>query len=83
MSFAPTTQEKREFAGKLREQTVACRVRRAKFGVRRALSTDQIADVAEEFHADSGVLRATKRILDTKDPAWRAVSRLLAQAKSL
>ena len=77
---APTTSESRNFADKLRTQTIACRVRHAKLGVRRALTKAQVKDVAEEFHADSKVLSAAKKILDNKDPAFKAVVRVRTQA---
>jgi hypothetical protein len=80
---AQTKAEKREFAEKLRAQTVACRVRRSRFGVRRTFTPAQIRIAADEFGADSSVISAAKRVLDTRDPAWRAVSKLMGRAGHL
>jgi len=68
-----TAQEQRDFAGELRKQTIAVRVRHEKLGTRKALSREQIKAAAAEFHADHKLLSASKRLIDTRDPAYRAV----------
>lgn len=80
LQLPPSQGDKRAFAQQLRQQTLACRVRHGKPGVRRALTREQIREVAEEFGADSAVLTAAKKILDTKDPAFRAAVKVRRQA---
>jgi hypothetical protein len=75
LPFGPTAAEKADFAAQLRQQTLACRVHHEKLGVRKALTREQLRTAAAEFDADSKVLSAAKKILDTKDPAFRKVIR--------
>lgn len=76
----PSAQEKRDYAQQLRQQTIACRLRHEKLGVRKALTRAQLKRAAEEFSADSSALTAAKKILDTSDPTYRAVRRVRSQA---
>ena len=69
------------FARKLREETLACRVRVWKMGTRRALTTEQKEGLAEAYHANVKALSASKRLLDTKHPAYKRVRGILANAK--
>ncbi|MEA2735528.1 MAG: hypothetical protein QOE14_1979, partial [Humisphaera sp.] len=69
----PTMGEVQDYASKLRNMSIACRIQHEKFGVRKALSRDQIKVAAGEFDATADVLTATKRILDTTSPPFRAV----------
>jgi hypothetical protein len=78
----PTAGEQRDFAQKLRSQTLACRLRLEKLGTRKALTTEQRKEAAEPFGADHKSLSASKKILDTRDPAFRAVRSVLSRAKS-
>lgn len=61
------------FAQELRTQTAAVRIRHRKLGTRKALTVSQRNAVAEVFHADTGVLSASKRLLNTKHEAFRQV----------
>lgn len=70
------------FARRLRQQTAAVRLMHSKLGVRRALSRDQVKTAAEAFHADGELLSASRRILDTKDEAYRAVTSTLSRARA-
>ena len=79
---AATTTERKDFAAELRKQTAACRVHHEKFGVRKALSPEQVAQAAVAFDADGKSLSAAKRLIDTKDPAVRAVSNVRSRAGS-
>lgn len=81
-NLSPTAGERRDYASQLRQLTIACRVRRDKLGVRKAMSREQLKDVATYFDADSKALSAAKRLLDTRDPAFRAVVRVMSQAVS-
>lgn len=79
-NVAAAAVEKADFASALRSKTIACRVRHEKLGVRKALTREQLKAAAEEFHADAKVLSAGKKILDSRDPAFRAVVRVRSQA---
>jgi len=61
-------------AQRLRTTMAACRVRFTWFGVRKSLTPNQQARAAEAFDAEGPFLSAAKKILDTKDPAFRAVT---------
>jgi hypothetical protein len=80
LSFSLTGAEKRDFSAELRTQTLACRVHHEKLGVRKALSKDQKAQAAEPFDADYRALSVSKKLLDTKDPAYKRVTSIRSQA---
>ena len=61
-------------AERLRTTMAACRVQFTWWGVQRALTADQKAQAARAFDAEGGFLSAGKRLLDTKAPAFRAVT---------
>ena len=61
-------------AQRLRTTMAACRVRFTWFGVRKSLTPNQQARAAEAFDAEGPFLSAAKKILDTKDPTFRAVT---------
>jgi hypothetical protein len=52
----------------------ACRVRFTRFGVQKTLTPQQRARAAQAFDAEGPFLSAAKKILDTRDPAFRAVT---------
>jgi hypothetical protein len=49
-------------------------------GVRRTLAPEQRTTAARAFHADRELLSASKLILDTKNPAYRAVAAVRSEA---
>src|SRR4051812_32532795 len=59
---------------RLRATMAACRVRFTWFGVQKSLTPEQKAQAAEAFDAEGQFLSAAKRLLDTKHPAFRAVT---------
>jgi hypothetical protein len=61
-------------ARRLRATMAACRVRFAWLGVQKALTPQQRAQAAEAFDAEGQFLSAAKRLLDTRHPAFRAVT---------
>lgn len=69
------------FGSKLKETTAAVRFSHAKFGARRALKRSERDRAAETFHADGSSLSASKRIIDTRDPAYKAVTGVISRAK--
>ena len=58
----------------LQTTMAAMRVSFTWFGVRKALSDEQKARAADAFGAEGDFLSAGKKLLDTRDPAFRAVS---------
>lgn len=76
----PSAGERANFAAKLRQQTLAVRVKHEKLGVRKALTRGQLRRAAEEFAADAQVLSAAKKLIDTRDPAYRAVVNVRTRA---
>ena len=83
----PTTLPSTTAAHHLRSSTAAVRLSFTWFGVRKSLSAEQKAQAAESFGAEGDCLSAAKRLLDTKHPAFKAVStvknRAVAYWKSL
>lgn len=61
-------------AQRLRNSFAAVRVSFTWLGVRKALSTEQKAQAAQGFGAEGTYLSAAKKLLDTRDPAFRAVT---------
>lgn len=72
-----------DFSVELREQTAAVRLHTAALGTRRKLTAAQTEEAAATFGARSGSVSASKLLLDTKDPAYRAVTSLQSRATSL
>lgn len=69
-----------DYAQRLREQTIACRVMHEKLGTSKALTPDQKRKAAMAFDAEAGSLRASKRIIDTRHPAYAAVVAVRSRA---
>ena len=61
-------------AERLRTTMAACRVQFTWWGVQRALTAEQKAQAAQAFDAEGGFLSAGKKLLDTRAPAFRAVT---------
>ena len=51
-------------------------------GVRKTLAPEQRTTAARAFHADRELLSASKLILDTKNPAYRAVAAAPSEAST-
>lgn len=64
----------------LRKLAAACRVQFTWFGVRKTLSTEQKTQAAEPFGAEGDTLSVSKRLLDTKHPAFKGVSSCKSRA---
>ena len=71
---SPSRQLQRNFA--------AVRVSFTWLGVRKNLNTQQKAQAAESFGAEGSFLSAGKKLLDTRDPAFQAVSSVRSQIVS-
>jgi hypothetical protein len=61
-------------AQRLRTTMAACRVSFTWWGVQRTLTSEQKAQAAQAFDAEGEFLSAGKKLLDTKHPAFRAVT---------
>ena len=79
-SNTPTTQLERNAAQRLRTTMAAVRLAFTWLGVRKTLAPEQRTTAARAFHADSELLSASKFILDTKNPAYRAVAAVRSEA---
>jgi hypothetical protein len=66
-------------AERLRHAFAAVRVSFTWLGVRKALNAEQKAQAAEGFGAEGTYLSAAKKLLDTRDPAFRAVTAVRGQ----
>ena len=70
----PTTQLERSAVQRLRTTMAAVKLSFTWLGVRKTLAPEQRTTAARAFHADREFLSASKLILDTKNPAYRAVA---------
>ena len=68
-------------ADRLRAGMAAVRVSISWFGTRKSLTTEQ-AEAATPFGAEAEFLSATKKLLDTKHPAFKAVTAIRGKAQS-
>lgn len=66
-------------AERLRQETAAVRVSFTWFGTRKALTPGQKAEAAEAFGAEGAFLSAGKKLLDTRDPHFKAVTAIKGQ----
>ncbi len=78
----PTSQLERSAASRLRTTMAAVRLAFTWLGVRKTLAPEQRTTAARAFHADRELLTASKLILDTKNPAYRAVAAVRSEASS-
>jgi hypothetical protein len=73
-STATTTTSTTIAAQRLRTTMAAVRVSFTWFGASKTLTPEQRTTAAEAFDAEGQFLRATKKVLDTRAPAFRAVT---------
>jgi hypothetical protein len=78
----PTLQSERSAAQRLRTTMAAVKLSFTWLGVRKTLAPEQRTTAARAFHADRELLSASKLILDTKNPAYRAVAAVRSEASS-
>jgi len=74
------TQQERNAAQRLRTTMAAVKLSFTWLGVRKTLAPEQRTTAARAFHADRELLTASKRILDTKNPACGAVAAVRSEA---
>lgn len=80
-SATTTPEQHAQFVSDLRKQTAAVRLVHSKFGVRRALSKQQIATAAVPFHAAGDFLSAGKKLLNTRSEHYRAATGVINRAR--
>jgi len=83
--FAPVSQATPsgpapDFVRQLREETLGCKITIHRFGTSRQLPTEQVRQAAETFHASAGMMSASKKLLDRRDPRVKRVAAVLSQA---
>ncbi len=78
----PATQTSPNAAQRLRTTMAAVKLAFTWLGVRKTLAPEQRMTAARAFHADRELLSASKLILDTKNPAYRAVAAVRSEASS-
>ena len=78
----PVTQTTPNAANRLRTTMAAVKLSVTWLGVRKTLAPEQRTTAAQAFHADRELLSASKLILDTKNPAYRAVAAVRSEASS-
>jgi hypothetical protein len=87
ISPVPQTDPQHQAAQRLRSLSAAVRLSFVWLGVRKSLSADQTAQAADTFGAERQYLSAGKKLLDTRHPAFRAVtavrSRILGYWKGM
>ena len=76
----PVNQTSPNSAQRLRTTMAAVRLAFTWLGVRKTLAPEQRTTAARAFHADRELLSASKLILDTKNPAYRAVAAVRSEA---
>jgi len=76
----PTHQTAPNAANRLRTTMAAVRLAFTWLGVRKTLAPEQRTTAARAFHADRELLTASKLILDTKSPTYRAVAAVRSEA---
>src|SRR5688572_3440725 len=70
----PPAQDSVQPADRLRAVMAAVRLSFVWFGTRKTLTPQQKAQAAEPFGADNQFLSARKKLLDTRHPAFQAVT---------
>lgn len=70
-------------AQQLREDTAAVRLSRSRFGAKKAITKEQRSSAASIFYAEANMLSASKKLLDTKAPAYKSVTGILSRATEL
>ena len=76
----PATQQERSAANRLRTTMAAVKIAFTWLGVRKTLAPEQRTTAARAFHADRELRSASKLLLDTKNPAYRAVAAVRSEA---
>ena len=76
----PAVRTQQDPSQRLRTTMAAMRLSFTWFGIRKALSSEQKASAADAFGAEADCLSAGKKLIDTRDPTFRAVTSIRSQA---
>ncbi len=79
-TLADPPKSQSDHGGKLRMTMAAMRLSFTWFGTRKSLSTEQKAQAADTFHAEGKYISAGKKLIDTGDASFRAVTSVRTQA---
>ncbi len=77
---SPTRQS--NHGDRLRSKMAAMRLSFTWFGTRKSLSSEQKAQAADTFHAEGKYISAGKKLIDTGDASFRAVTSVRTQANA-
>jgi hypothetical protein len=77
---APT---RREFAERLRQETLGVRLDKSQFGLSRTVTDEQRERMADLFNAEGESVRASKRLLNKRNEAYQRVTGLLNRARQI
>lgn len=66
----------------LRCNSAACRIHFCWWGIKKSLTNQQKTDAAQAFGADGDALSASKRLIDTKHHAWKALCSVRSRARA-
>jgi DNA polymerase III psi subunit len=78
----PTIDNLTDTANELRQTMGAVRVSFSWLGTRRKLSDAQTKQAADTFHAETDLVTASKKLIDTKNPTYRVLTALKSQMSS-
>jgi hypothetical protein len=78
----PDAERLQETARELQQNTGAVRVMFSWLGTQRKLSDSQTKQAADTFDADDSLVTASKRLIDTKHPAYKAVTAIKSQVSA-
>ena len=62
---------------------VGCQLKIRWLGIVKTLTTDQTNTIAQQFDADAKLLKATKKIIDTRNPCYAALVTIRDEAKKI
>ena len=79
---ASSSVQRSDFTEQLRNTVLALKLSFTWFGIRKTLSTEQKAQAEESFGASGAFLSAGKKLIDTSEPAFRAVTGIRNRAVS-
>jgi hypothetical protein len=71
----------RDLVKQLKEETAILQYSESRFGTYAALNQEQVTKAAKQFNASPSYVRGKKKLVDSKDPVYAAVTNVLSRAK--
>ena len=68
-----------DYGAQLRAMAVGCRLSKSRWGIKKAVDEEQRSKIAELFEAEEDVVSAAKKLIDTANPRYKAVTTVLSQ----